>query len=142
MRVTQGAFSFLPDLTDLQIKAQVDYCLKKGWALNLEFTDDPHPRNSYWEMWGLPLFDQPDCLPFLRELEACRKAHPRHYLKINAYDTVKGRETVALSFIVHRPAQEPGFRLVRQETAGRVIRYTIESYATQKPEGDRYSGEQ
>ena len=93
-------------------------------------------------MWGLPLFDQPDSVPFLRELEACRKVHPRHYLKINAYDTVKGRETVALSFIVHRPAQEPGFRLVRQETAGRVIRYTIESYATQKPEGDRYSGEE
>ena len=141
MRLTQGAFSFLPDLTDAQIHAQLDYCLKKGWALNLEYTDDPHPRNSYWEMWGLPLFDQKEAAPFLREIAACRKAHPQHYVKINAYDTNKGRETVSLSFIVHRPGREPGFRLVRQEAQGRAIRYTIESYATQKPEGDRYSGE-
>ena len=28
--------------------------------MNLEFTDDPHPRNTYWEMWGLPMFDLQD----------------------------------------------------------------------------------
>src|SRR5581483_3944470 len=43
MRVTQGCFSFLPDLTDEQIKSQVQYCLDKGWAVNIEFTDAPHP---------------------------------------------------------------------------------------------------
>ena len=57
MRITQGCFSFLPDLTDDQILIQVQYCLEQGWAVNLEFTDDPHPRNTYWEMWGLPMFD-------------------------------------------------------------------------------------
>ena len=50
MRVTQGTFSFLPDFTDEQITAQVQYCLDNGWAVNLEYTDDPHPRNTYWEM--------------------------------------------------------------------------------------------
>jgi len=25
--------------------------------VNIEFTDDPHPRNNFWEMWGLPMFD-------------------------------------------------------------------------------------
>ena len=49
MRVTQGTFSFLPDLTDAQIAAQVQYCLDNGWAVNIEFTDDPHPRNTYWD---------------------------------------------------------------------------------------------
>ena len=53
MRLTQGCFSFLPDLTDEQIRAQAQYCIDNGWAVNLEFTDDPHPRNTYWEMWGL-----------------------------------------------------------------------------------------
>ena len=48
MRLTQGAFSYLPDLTDEQIKKQVQYCIKKGWAINIEWTDDPHPRNIYW----------------------------------------------------------------------------------------------
>ena len=66
MRVTQGCFSFLPDLTDEQISAQVQYCLGKGWAVNIEFTDDPHPRNTFWEMWGLPMFDLRDAAGVLR----------------------------------------------------------------------------
>ena len=57
MRVTQGAFSFLPDFTDEQIAAQIRYALDKGWSMSVEYTDDPHPRNSYWEMWGQPMFD-------------------------------------------------------------------------------------
>ena len=57
MRLTQGAFSFLPDLTDEQIKAQVEYCISKSWAINVEWTDDPHPRNVFWELWGLPRVD-------------------------------------------------------------------------------------
>jgi ribulose-bisphosphate carboxylase small chain len=55
MRITQGTFSFLPDLTDAQITRQIDYCLEKGWALAIETTDDPHPRNTYWEMFGPPM---------------------------------------------------------------------------------------
>ena len=38
MKVTQGCFSFLPDLTDDQISKQVQYCLANGWAVNIEFT--------------------------------------------------------------------------------------------------------
>ena len=30
MRVTQGTFSFLPDLTDEQIEAQIHYALRNG----------------------------------------------------------------------------------------------------------------
>ncbi|MSO89212.1 MAG: ribulose bisphosphate carboxylase small subunit [Rhodospirillaceae bacterium] len=138
MKITQGTFSFLPDLTDEQIRAQIDYCLRNGWALNVEFTDDPHPRNTYWEMWGLPMFDLKDAAGVMLEVNACRKAYPNHYVKVNAYDSTKGRETVAISFIVNRPKKEPGFGLVRQEAPGRTIRYTIHSYATDKPEGDRY----
>jgi ribulose bisphosphate carboxylase small subunit len=57
VRLTQGCFSFLPDLTDEQIEKQITYAISRGWAMNVEWTDDPHPRNSYWELWGLPLFD-------------------------------------------------------------------------------------
>jgi ribulose-bisphosphate carboxylase small chain len=46
MRLTQGTFSYLPDLTDAQISSQVEYALGKGWALGVEYTDDPHPRNT------------------------------------------------------------------------------------------------
>jgi ribulose bisphosphate carboxylase small subunit len=56
MKLTQGCFSFLPDLTDEQITKQIHYAINKSWAISIEYTDDPHPRNNYWEMWGLPLF--------------------------------------------------------------------------------------
>jgi ribulose-bisphosphate carboxylase small chain len=138
MRITQGTFSFLPDLSDEEIKAQIQYALDQGWALSVELTDDPHPRNIYWEMWGPPMFDLRDPAAILFEVNACRKAHGDQYVKVNAFDSTRGFETTRLSFIVNRPADEPGFGLTRQEAAGRNIRYTINSYATTKPEGNRY----
>ena len=138
MRITQGTFSFLPDLTDDQIRAQIEYCLAQGWALSIEYTDDPHPRNTYWEMFGPPMFDLRDAAGVMTELEAARSTFPTHYIKLNAFDATRGVESVRLSFIVNRPAWEPGFELTRQEAAGRDIRYTIRSYATDRPEGERY----
>jgi ribulose-bisphosphate carboxylase small chain len=126
MRITQGTFSFLPDLTDEQIRKQVEYALRKGWALGVEFTDDPHPRNTYWEMWGQPMFDLHDAAGVMQELQACRLANPQHYIRLNAFDSQRGFETVRLSFIVQRPANEAHYRLVRAESAGRNIRYTLE----------------
>jgi ribulose-bisphosphate carboxylase small chain len=138
MRLTQGTFSYLPDLTDVQISKQVEYALSKGSALGVEYTDDPHPRNTYWEMWGLPMFDLHDAAGVMLEVNACRKAHPQEYVRINAFDATHGWETVRLSFIVHRPSEEPGFRLERSEDRGRTVRYTLHSYATDKPPGRRY----
>ncbi|HET9578972.1 MAG TPA: ribulose bisphosphate carboxylase small subunit [Usitatibacter sp.] len=129
MRITQGAFSFLPDLTDAQIRAQVDYCLSNGWAVSVEHTDDPHPRNTYWEMFGPPMFDLKDAAGAMAEIAACRATFPGHYIRVNAFDATRGWETIRLSFIVNRPAQEPGFRLVRTESEGRMQRYSIERRA-------------
>ena len=50
MKLRQGTFSFLPDLTDAEIHTQVQYCIDNGWAVSVEYTDDPHPRNTYWEI--------------------------------------------------------------------------------------------
>jgi ribulose-bisphosphate carboxylase small chain len=136
MRITQGTFSYLPDLTDDEITAQLQYALDQGWPMSVEFTDDPHPRNTYWEMWGLPMFDIRDAAGVMHEISECRKAYPGRY---SAYDASKGRQTTALSFIVNRPADEPGFRLDRQEVSDRRIRYTTHAYATDRPAGDRYS---
>ena len=76
MRVTQGTFSFLPDLTDAQIRAQIEYCLSQGWAVSVEHTDDPHPRNVYWEMHGNPMFDLKDAAGVMAEVDACRQQLP------------------------------------------------------------------
>jgi ribulose-bisphosphate carboxylase small chain len=138
MKLTQGAFSFLPELTDAEIAAQIDYALNQGWACSVEFTDDPHPRNSYWEMWGLPMFDLRDAAGVLLEVNACRKTYPHHYIKVNAFDSTRGMETMRMSFIVNRPPTEPGFNLDRQQGPGRVQRYTLRGYAADKPGGSRY----
>jgi len=126
MRITQGTFSFLPDLTDEQISKQVEYALGQGWALGIEHTDDPHPRNTYWEMWGTPMFDLHDAAGVMQEVHLCRRAHPEHYIRLNAFDSQRGFETVRLSFIIQRPAEEARYRLVRTEAAGRSVRYTVE----------------
>jgi ribulose-bisphosphate carboxylase small chain len=130
----------LPDLTDEQINAQVQYCLDQGWAVGIEHTDDPHPRNTYWEMWGNPMFDLKDAAGVVHELNACRAEHGETYIRINGFDSNHGWETVRLSFLVNRPKAEPGFRLNRTEAGGRNIVYTTEAYVTTRPEGERYGG--
>jgi ribulose-bisphosphate carboxylase small chain len=127
MRVTQGAFSFLPDLTDEQIAAQIRYALDQGWSMSVEHTDDAHPRNSYWEMWSQPCFElaPEDYEVVLREVRACREAHPEHYVKLIAYDARRGRQTTALSFIVNRPTVEPELRAERADIHDRVVRYRL-----------------
>jgi ribulose-bisphosphate carboxylase small chain len=137
-RITQGMFSFLPDLTDAEISMQVEYGLNKGYAWSVEYTDDPHPRNTYWEMFGMPMFDLRDAAGVLLELNNCRRSFPRAYIRLMAFDSTRGVESIVMSFIVNRPANEPGFGLVRQEVHGRSVRYTVHSYATGKPEGERY----
>jgi len=127
MRITQGTFSFLPDLTDEQIDAQIKYSLRNGWAMSVEYTDDPHPRNAYWELWGLPAFDvkEEDSENILREVRAAREAFPEHYIKVIAYDPSYTRQTTALAFIVNRPSVEPSFKLDRIQGPGRTHSFRL-----------------
>src|SRR5512140_3169187 len=138
MRIMQGTFSSLPDLTDDETRAQIQYAVDQGWAVAVEFTDDPHPRNVLWEMWGLPMFGITDAAAAMHEVTECRAAYPGHYIRVSAYDASLGRQTTALSFIVNRPASEPGFRLDRQEACDRRIRYSLHPYATDQPAGEHY----
>ena len=111
MKVTQGTFSFLPELTDLQIEAQLRYALRNGWSISVEHTDDPHPRNSLWEMWRPPHFELPerDLGIVLDEVREARAANPGAYVKVECYNRTLNSQTTTLSFIVGRPSFEPGF---------------------------------
>ena len=92
-------------------------------------------------MWGQPRFDLAvdEAELVMRELRACREAFPSHYIKVAAYDPSFARQTTALSFIVNRPPEEPGFRLERTEAHDRVVRYGLHLYATDRPAGRRYA---
>jgi ribulose-bisphosphate carboxylase small chain len=105
MRITQGTFSFLPDLTDEEIALQLSYAIGNGWAVSIESTGDPRPDGNLWEMWGLPMFGLRDPAGALREVNECRAVFPGRYVKVSAYDARPGRQTTALSFLVQRPPQ-------------------------------------
>lgn len=138
MKLRYGALSYLPDLTDDEIGAQVRYALAKGWPVSIEYTDDPHPRNIYWELWGLPMFDLDEPDGVLAEINACRSTFPQRYIRVLAYDASLGRQTTAMHFLVHRPTDEPGFQLIRTEGADRRQTYGVASYAADAPAGRRY----
>ena len=138
MRLMQGSFSALPDLTDDEIAAQVRYALDRGWPVSVEHTDDPHPRNVFWSMWNLPQFDLTEPDGVLAEIRACRQAFPRDYVRVLAYDARLGRQTVAMMFLVQRPDDEPGFRLDRTEGADRRQGYAVRGYGADRPAGQRY----
>lgn len=139
MKLRHGAFSYLPDLTDDEIALQVRYALDHGWPVSIEYTDDPHPRNVYWELWGLPMFDLTEPDGVIAQINECRATFPQHYVRVLAYDARLGRQTTALSFLVQRPSSEPGFLLTRVEGENRTQRYAVTSYATARPAGDRYA---
>ena len=85
------------------------------------------------------MFDLKDPAGIMGEIRQCRATFPTHYMRVNAFDASHGVESVAISFIVNRPPEEPGYHLVRAEEAGRRIAYTTVSYAVQYgPEGERY----
>ena len=95
MILTQGTFSFLPPLTDTQIRAQIQYALDNKWPIS----STPTTRTR-----ATPTGRCGDC--------RC------------SISTTLSVSTTALSFIVNRPAHEPGFRLDRQEVADRQVRYS------------------
>ena len=139
MKLRHGTFSYLPDLTDDEIAAQVRYALDHEWPVSIEFTDDPHPRNVYWEMWGLPMFDltEPD------GVLAADQRVPRDVPEpLHPGACVRRRVSVdrrlRCRFLVQSPAEEPGFLLTRVEGENRTQRYAVSSYATAQPTGARY----
>lgn len=138
VRIRQGTFSYLPDFDDDEIRTQMQYGIDNGWAVAVEFTDDAHPRNVYWEMWGMPMFNLQDAAAGLHEVNRCRAAFPNHYIRVSLYNTKLTKQTTALQFLVNRPQHEPGFRLERQESTNRVIRYSLTPYAASRPHGERY----
>jgi len=85
------------------------------------------------------MFDLRDAAGIMKELDDCRRVYGDRYIRISGFDSSHGWESLRISFIVNRPKDEPGFRLDRQESIGRNIRYTTRSYAADRPEGERYT---
>jgi ribulose-bisphosphate carboxylase small chain len=124
-KITQGAFSFIPPLTDAQIVSQIKYGFEKGIAWAIEYTDDPHPRNTYWDMWGPPMFFAESPEVVAEEIKRAKEGCSGLYVKLVGFDASRGIESSVMSFMLSRPRTEISFSLARQERNGRSLGYTL-----------------
>merc|ERR1711972_180583 len=142
VRISQGVFSYLPDLSWDEIAAQIEYGLEKCWVPALEYSSFPHPRNYFWEMAGLPMFEMEGAEEILGYVEAVLELarSTNQYVRLCFYDNTRGTETCVCSFIIHRPTTELELALDRLEGPGRNISYTIKmDQGEGESEQERYS---
>merc|ERR1712226_1440734 len=110
-KITQGAFSFIPDLTYEQLLGQIQYGFENGVAWAIEYTDDPHPRNTYWDMWGPPMFFAETPQVVADEIKKAKEGCPGLYVKLVGFDASRGIESSVMSFMLSRPRTETSFGL-------------------------------
>ena len=96
MHITQGTFSYLPDLTDEQIGAQVRYALDHGLGdVGGVHRRPPSPQLVLGDVGPADVRPARRRRRCMREVRACREAYPEHYIKVIAYDASYGRQTIA-----------------------------------------------
>ena len=93
-------FSYLPQLSDDEIRAQVQYIVSKGWNPAVEHTEPENAASSYWYMWKLPMFGETNVDTILAEVEACKKAHPSNHVRLVGYDNYAQSQGTAM--VIHR----------------------------------------
>lgn len=81
-----GTFSYLPPMTDEQIRKQVDWIVKHGWNPAIEHTEPQFAKSNYWYMWKLPMFGETDVDVILAELKACHDANPKNHVRLLGYN--------------------------------------------------------
>ena len=96
--------SYLAQLDGRQLARQIQYLLDEGFVPAIEYVRQPDPRDHYWGMWKLPLFQARAVEDVLTEIQACKTAHPDCFIKVIGYD--RRRQTQAVSLVVHQPRQD------------------------------------
>ena len=93
-------FSYLPPMTDAEIRKQVEYIVQKGWNPAIEHTEPVAASGYYWYMWKLPMFGETDVDRILAECEACHKANPGNHVRLIGYDNFK--QSQGTSMVIYR----------------------------------------
>ncbi|MGB0126700.1 MAG: ribulose bisphosphate carboxylase small subunit [Rhodocyclaceae bacterium] len=89
-------FSYLPAMSDENIKKQVAYLVNKGWNPAIEHTEPENAFDHYWYMWKLPMFGETDVERVLAEAASCHKANPDHHVRLVGYDNFKQSQGAAM----------------------------------------------
>merc|ERR1712138_307222 len=92
--------SYLPQLSNDDIRKQIDYMCRNNWSPCIEFSDDGdiylntrmgpgYYDNRYWTMYKLPMFGCNDASQVIREIEACKSEFPNAKVRILGFDPVQ-----------------------------------------------------
>ncbi|MCO5134233.1 MAG: ribulose bisphosphate carboxylase small subunit [Phyllobacteriaceae bacterium] len=95
-----GTFSYLPQLTEEELRKQVEYIVARGWNPGIEHTEPENASSNYWYMWKLPMFGETDIDAIFQEVEQCKKANPGNHVRLIGYDNF--RQTQGTAMVVHR----------------------------------------
>ncbi|MBK5937398.1 MAG: ribulose bisphosphate carboxylase small subunit [Halorhodospira halophila] len=93
-------FSYLPEMSDADVRKQVQYIVDQGWNPAIEHTEPENAFDHYWYMWKLPMFGETDVDAILKEAEACHKEHPEHHVRLIGYDNY--RQTQGTAMVIYR----------------------------------------
>jgi ribulose-bisphosphate carboxylase small chain len=93
-------FSYLPPMSDAEIRKQVEYIVSKGWNPAIEHTEPEYAMDNYWYMWKLPMFGETDVDRILAEAKACHEANPGNHVRLIGYDNFK--QSQGASMVIYR----------------------------------------
>merc|ERR1711904_123441 len=103
--------SYLPPLTDAQIKSQIDFMIKNRWTPCLEVAGDGdiylntamgpgYYDNRYWSLYKLPMFGCTDSNEVINAIETCKREMPMAKIRVIGFDSSKQVQTAG--FIVKK----------------------------------------
>jgi ribulose-bisphosphate carboxylase small chain len=93
-------FSYLPAMTDEEIRKQVEYIVSKGWNPAVEHTEPQYLMDNYWYMWKLPMFGETDVDTILAECKACHESNPGNHVRLIGYNNLS--QSQGASMVIYR----------------------------------------
>merc|ERR1711982_295279 len=103
--------SYLPQLSNDDIRKQIDYMIRNNWTPCLEFTDEGdiylntrmgpgYYANRYWSLYKLPMFGCTDSSDVIREIDNCKREFPNSKIRVLGFDPLRQVQTTG--FIVRK----------------------------------------
>merc|ERR1712100_185050 len=103
--------SYLPQLSNDDIRKQIDYMIRNSWTPCLEFSDDGdiylntrmgpgYYDNRYWSLYKLPMFGCTSSSDVVREIENCKSLYPIAKIRVLGFDPLRQVQTTG--FIVRK----------------------------------------
>jgi ribulose-bisphosphate carboxylase small chain len=103
--------SYLPALSNDEIRKQVEFMIRNAWTPCLEFSVDGdvylntrmgpgYYDNRYWSMYKLPMFGCTDASEVIREIDNCKSEFRDAKVRILGFDSK--RQVQTSGFIVRK----------------------------------------